>query len=78
MSEVRQLTPRMHAILGRAGGIAGEHGQQHIGTEHILLALLANRDTLAVEAIAKFANPDDIAAEIRRLAGMHPAPVGDQ
>ena len=72
MSEIRQLTPAMHAMLGRAGGIAGEHGHGYIGAEHVLLALLANPDTVAGQAVAKYANLDDIATELRRLTGMHP------
>jgi ATP-dependent Clp protease ATP-binding subunit ClpA len=67
MSEFRQLTPRVHSILGRAGGIAGENGHDYIGAEHLILAILAESDSIATHAVAKFADVRDIAQEVRRV-----------
>jgi ATP-dependent Clp protease ATP-binding subunit ClpC len=50
MSEYK-LTDKMHAILAAAAGEAQALNHEYIGTEHLLLALLAARESCAATAL---------------------------
>src|SRR3954464_10711935 len=48
-----ELTQRMHATLGDAAGEAQALNHEYIGTEHLLLALLAARQGAGATALRK-------------------------
>jgi hypothetical protein len=50
-------TPRVRWVLERARQEAREHGHDYVGTEHLLLALLADEDGIAKEVLATHADP---------------------
>ena len=61
------MTPRMRRSLQRALEIAKENGQTVVGTEHVLLALLANPDGVAGIALRSVGNAAALQAEIVRI-----------
>jgi ATP-dependent Clp protease ATP-binding subunit ClpA len=62
-----RLTPRALRVLQRAQEIAGELGQEAVGTEHLLLGLLAERDGIAYQVLAGLGIADETTTELRRL-----------
>ena len=62
------FTPRSKRLIQKAGMIAAERGHQHIGTEHLLLALLSDTDSYAVRFVRE--SGADIAAMCSALNGL--------
>lgn len=61
-------TPRYEQILAAASRIAAdEFGHDYVGTEHFLLALLADKHAVATQAIQRFAPATEIADELHRI-----------
>jgi len=54
------LTPRLRKVLVQAEEEAGRLGHSYVGTEHVLLALLADVGGLAGKALKSAASADDI------------------
>lgn len=69
------LTPRLRKVLVQAEEEAGRLGHAHVGTEHVLLALLADVGGLAGKALRSAASADDIRRRLHEL--MSPVPAGD-
>ena len=67
------MTPRTKKIIEGSAMEAVKGGQGYIGTEHLLLSLLAERDAVAVHILEHLgANPDDLCREIIALLGSAP------
>jgi ATP-dependent Clp protease ATP-binding subunit ClpA len=60
-------TPRYEQILAAAARTADDFGHTYVGTEHLLLALLADKDAIATQAIERFVPPTRITEEIHRV-----------
>lgn len=58
------LTPRMERVMQRADGHARARGHDHIGTEHVLLALLDDPDGIASSIIARLGQTEAIRADL--------------
>jgi ATP-dependent Clp protease ATP-binding subunit ClpA len=54
-------TPRTDRLLNRAAELAAAAGYEHVGTEHILLAILADEDGIAYRALV---DPAQVAANV--------------
>ncbi len=64
------FTPRSKRIIHNATAQAAQLGHDYIGTEHLLLALLADSDSYAVRFIAETgADPDALRREIMDILG---------
>ena len=57
------MTPRVRKIIQDSALEAGRCGQSYVGTEHLLLALLDERDCMAVKLLSELRIPHD---ELRR------------
>src|SRR5882724_7217338 len=60
-------TPRVRWVLERARQEAREHGHDYVGTEHLLLALLADEDGIAKEVLATHADPAALRAAVEAI-----------
>ncbi len=49
--DARDMTPRLRRIIEASAAEAEKYGQVYIGTEHLLLALLSERESVAVKLI---------------------------
>jgi len=64
------MTPRTKKIIEGSATEAVKGGKNYIGTEHLLLSLLAERDAVAVKIIEQLsASPDDICNDVITLLG---------
>ncbi|MBR7112019.1 MAG: ATP-dependent Clp protease ATP-binding subunit [Clostridia bacterium] len=64
------MTPRTKKIIEGSALEAVKGGQNYIGTEHLLLSLLKERDAVAVKIVEELgASPDDIAHNVSTLLG---------
>jgi ATP-dependent Clp protease ATP-binding subunit ClpC len=61
------LTPRMQRTMDRAAAISAEHGQTFVGTEHVLLALLEDRDGVAGLVLHHLGVADAVRLEVLRV-----------
>jgi len=62
-----QPTPRYQAILTAASRRAVDLGHDYIGTEHLLLALLADTDAVATQVLGRFAPATEITDELQAV-----------
>lgn len=71
MNESGKLTytPRVSRMLDGAAQIARGYGHSHLGTEHLLLAMLADSRGIATQAIARHIDLDDLARDVREVMG---------
>lgn len=61
-------TPRYESIVAAASRTAEEElGHNYVGTEHLLLALLADKDAVATQAIERFVSAEEVANELHRV-----------
>lgn len=60
-------TPRYQRIIEAAAEVAGEHGHEYLGTEHLFLAILADPDAVPTQALAEIVDPAVVAARIRAV-----------
>ncbi len=71
------MTPRTKKIIEGSAMEATRGGQSYIGTEHLLLSLLGERDAVALRILEKLGiTPDDLHREIVTLLGSAPSPEG--
>jgi len=49
--DARDMTPRLRSIIEASAGEAAKYGQTYIGTEHLLLALISERESVAVKLL---------------------------
>ena len=69
-------TPRTKRVLETAFLEARRHGSAAIGTEHILLALLRERDSVAMRILSDLGAPDDLYGELSARLG-EGTPMGE-
>ncbi len=70
----QDMTPRMKKILEGSQAVARQLGHNIIGTEHLLLALLQETDSKAVEILtSEGVDPEELTAAVLELLGMVPA-----
>ena len=70
-----ELTPRTKHIIEESGQIARSLGSAFVGTEHILMALLGERDSVAVKLLESFGiNPSELHDEIIEGMGIKQLP----
>ena len=50
--DARDMTPRLRSIIEASASEAAKYGQAYIGTEHLLLALISERESVAVKLLA--------------------------
>jgi ATP-dependent Clp protease ATP-binding subunit ClpC len=62
-------TPRVVKALKRSEEVAAEFGHEHVGTEHLMVGLLADPHGVATQVVAKHADVGAVIAELRRLLG---------
>ncbi len=71
------MTPRTKKIIEGSAVEAARTGQNYIGTEHLLLSLLAERDCVALKIIGELGgDAEDIGGEIKALLGSTPTAQG--
>ena len=69
------MTPRTKKIIEGSAIEASRGGQSYIGTEHLLLSLLSERDAVALRVLDGLGvTPDDLQKEIVALLGSAPSP----
>jgi ATP-dependent Clp protease ATP-binding subunit ClpC len=61
------ITPRVSTVLCMADTIARRHGQAFVGTEHILLALLADGDGIAAQVLADIGAANEARKRTERI-----------
>ena len=49
--DARDMTPRLRSIIEDSAAEAAKYGQAYIGTEHLLLALISERESVAVKLL---------------------------
>jgi len=70
------MTPRLKKVIGNSIYEARDLGYNMVGTEHILLSLLKEKDSKAAEIISLESNSNDIAADILDKLGISAATNG--
>jgi ATP-dependent Clp protease ATP-binding subunit ClpC len=60
-------TPRVRATLERAGREATSRGHDHLVTEHLLLALIADRDGIAGRVLHELGVAEAAAERVNRI-----------
>jgi len=63
----REPTPRVLRVFEATEHKAERYGHQHIGTEHLLLGLLAEPDGIAARVLADFGVAADAATRVREI-----------
>ncbi len=67
------LTPRMKRILEQSAREAAQTGRKVIGTEHLLIALLRERDCEALRIISEAADPKEIYNSVLKAMNIQPS-----
>jgi len=67
------LTPRMKRIIEQSAREAAQMGRKVVGTEHLLIALLRERDCEALRIIASVADPKEIYSSILKAMNIQPS-----
>ncbi len=71
------MTPRVRGIIQDSAVEAGRCGQSYVGTEHLLLALLDERDCVAVKLLAELgASPDELKRDVVNFLASSPSSGG--
>lgn len=60
-------TPRYRQIVATASEIAIEGGHQHVGAEHLFLAIIGDRHAVPTQVLAQLADLDQVEAELRAV-----------
>jgi ATP-dependent Clp protease ATP-binding subunit ClpA len=61
------LTPRAKRTLREAARIARQWGHDYVGTEHLMLALLADPNGIGGGTVHRLGSADALRAEIERI-----------
>lgn len=67
------LTPRMKRIIEQSAREAAQMGRKVIGTEHLLISLLRERDCEALRILSEVADPKEIYNSILKALDIQPA-----
>lgn len=74
VAELNATTLEVRKIVEASFGEAHRARQERVGTEHILLGLLSEKDTVSSEVLKKLGvTPERLRAELERLEGEQPA-----
>jgi ATP-dependent Clp protease ATP-binding subunit ClpA len=60
-------TPRYRALVAAASKIATEFGHEHVGAEHLFLAIIGDRHAVPTQVLARLTDLDQAEAEVRAL-----------
>jgi ATP-dependent Clp protease ATP-binding subunit ClpA len=60
-------TPRYRRLLESAARLAREMGHSHVGAEHLLLAMVKDRDAVPTQVLAATTNLDQVEARLREV-----------
>lgn len=60
-------TPRLRAILDRAEAIQRERGENFVGVEHVMIAILEDPESVPTQVLATFVEPSDVRDAVRDL-----------
>jgi ATP-dependent Clp protease ATP-binding subunit ClpA len=60
-------TPRYTAIIEAANRIASEKGGQHVGAEHLFLAIIRDRAGVPTQVLAQLVNLDHVKAQFQAV-----------
>jgi ATP-dependent Clp protease ATP-binding subunit ClpA len=63
----KSFTPRMSQVFGYASAMADQYGHDHIGTEHVLLGLLASNGGVARHVLEELGVADEAARRVRSI-----------
>ncbi|MFC7896785.1 Clp protease N-terminal domain-containing protein [Streptomyces sp. NPDC057381] len=55
-----QFTPRLHKILGAAEALARSLGHEHVGTEHVFLAIVQDADAVPTQILEELVAPQRV------------------
>ena len=67
------MTPRTQKIIQESASLSARCGQSYIGTEHLLLALLDEKDCVAVRLLEELNVPvEELKQDVRRFLGTSP------
>lgn len=69
-----ELTPRARDVLGEASVQAGRLGQNFVGVEHLMLAILDNPRSLAAQVIEALGMTERLRAELHAILSQPPPP----
>ena len=61
------MTPRAQRTLREAARIAGQWGHDYVGTEHLMLALLADPDGIGGGSVHRVGAAQAVRTEIERI-----------
>ena len=67
MAGDKTFTPRVSQVLGYASAVADQYGHNYIGTEHILLGLLANGNGVAAHVLCELGVAEEAATRVRAI-----------
>ncbi len=68
------MTPRTKKIIETSAYRSSENGQSYIGTEHLLLSLLSDRDCVAVRMLESLgASPSELSVDVENYISSSPA-----
>ncbi len=72
------MTPRAKKLIEGAASLTSELGQSYIGTEHLLLSLLSDRDSVAVRIIESLgSSPSELEDNVEKYVHSVPGAKGD-
>jgi ATP-dependent Clp protease ATP-binding subunit ClpC len=60
-------TPRYLALTASASALARRMGHQHVGAEHLFLAIIADPVAVPTQVLAKVADIEQVRADLLRL-----------
>ena len=60
MTDGPKPTPRYEAVLAGGSRLAREFGDQHVGVEHLFLAIIQDRDAIPTQVLAKIVELPEI------------------
>ena len=60
-------TPRYQRLVAAASEIATDWGHQYVGTEHLFLAIIGDRDAVPTQVLARLTDVDRVGVELRAL-----------
>ena len=67
------LTPRMKRIVEQSAAEASHMGRKIIGTEHLLISLLRERDCEALRILSEIADPKDVYNSVLKALDIQPS-----
>lgn len=63
------VTPRLQAVLDRAAETQRERGQDFVGVEHVMIAILEDPRAVPTQVLATFVEPSRVRDAVREVTG---------